>query len=176
MKLVVGLGNPGKEYLRTRHNLGHLTINRLASRLNVELKRNRTFKSEIGRYTANPALLAKPLTFINLSGTAVRKLQSKYDISLSDILVICDDFSLPLGKTRLRMKGSSGGHKGLQSIIDQLKSEDFPRLRLGIGPLPLDCNPKEFVLSEFFSEEKETVKEMISAAGEIVKKFISCRL
>ena len=176
MKLVVGLGNPGKEYLRTRHNLGHLTINTLASKLNVELKRNRALKSEIGRYDRNHALLAKPLTFVNLSGIAVRKLQSKYDMSLSDILVICDDFSLPLGKTRLRMKGSSGGHKGLQSIIDELKAQDFPRLRLGIGPLPLNCDPKEFVLSEFLSEEKETVEEMISEAVEIVKKFISCRL
>jgi peptidyl-tRNA hydrolase, PTH1 family len=172
MKIIIGLGNPGKEYLHTRHNLGYLAIDRLASDLNIELKKNRMFSAETGMYPEGPVLLAKPLTFVNLSGLTARKLMEKHAVPLADLLVICDDFSLPLGKTRLRMKGSSGGHNGLQSVIEQLNTPEFPRLRLGMGPLPELCDPKEFVLGRFLKQEQEAVEKMIEEAASIARKFI----
>ena len=176
MKLLVGLGNPGEEYVHTRHNLGFAVINLLAEHMGIVLKKSRIFKSSTGRNTGSDTILAKPLTFMNLSGQAVNKLITKNEIILSDILVICDDFSIPLGKTRLRMKGSSGGHKGLQSIIEHTGSTEFPRLRMGIGPVPPGMDPSDFVLGRFGRNETETVESMCMDAVNTARRFMECRL
>jgi len=174
MKLIVGLGNPGKQYLYNRHNLGYLFIDRLAEIWNFRLKTNRKLNSGIVHLNkaGNSLILAKPLTFVNDSGISVNKIMKFFSVPLSDILIVYDDFSLPLGVTRLRMKGSSGGHNGINSIIEELKTAEFPRLKLGIGPVPEESIAKEFVLTDFAENEKAIIDKMFSGAITIVEKFI----
>lgn len=174
MKLIVGLGNPGKQYLYNRHNLGYLFIDRLAEIWNFKLKTNRKFSSEIAHLnkSGNNLILAKPLTFVNNSGIAVNKIRKFFSISLSYILIVYDDFSLPIGEIRLRMKGSSGGHNGLNSIIGELGDNEFPRLKLGIGHVPEESTDKEFVLTDFAENEKAMIDKIFSGAITIVEKFI----
>ncbi len=135
MKVVVGLGNPGEQYAKTRHNVGWMTLDRLADRAGWAGRgRTRDASSVVqGRYRGLDLVLAKPLTYMNDSGVAVRKLIARERAPLHEVLVVTDDFSLPFGKMRFREGGSHGGHNGLRSIIDELHTEAFPRLRIGIG-------------------------------------------
>ncbi|MFN3967001.1 MAG: aminoacyl-tRNA hydrolase [Endomicrobiia bacterium] len=170
LMLVVGIGNPGENYKFTRHNIGFRVLDRFAKKLSVEFKYSKELNSEIIK--KGNFVLIKPHTFVNLSGIATSSAVSKYSISIQNLLVVCDDFSLLLGKLKLKLKGSSGGHKGLESIIKELGTEEFPRLRLGIGPVPEGVDPKEFVLSKFESSEEKIVEEMIEKAVQSIEKII----
>ncbi len=165
MILFLGLGNPGKRYQKSRHNLGFCVLHSLAKRLKVDIKTKR-YKSFMGRGRIGKKriVLAQPLTFMNNSGVAAASLVRGLKISLKNLVVVCDDIDLPVGKIRIRKKGSSGGHKGLESIIQYLKSNEFPRLRLGIGKPPQEMDPKEYVLKNFTKEENLLVKKAIDKA------------
>ncbi len=169
-RFLVGLGNPGKEYSETRHNLGFMTVEKLSSRLSIRLRPGKgdyligKGKAE-GRESVADIHLVKPLTFVNSSGVAVIDLIERYDLDSSDVLIICDDANLPLGKIRLRQSGSDGGHKGLQSIIYHLQTEQFSRLRIGIGR-PGDPELTDFVLGEFSSDELELAREAVGRASD----------
>jgi len=134
MKLVVGLGNPGRGYANNRHNLGFMCVNHFARMHNIWFdKKQGKARIGSGKIADNEVVIARPQTYMNQSGEAVSQLVKKFKIGLDDLLVIHDDLDLPLGKLRLRPGGSSGGHKGIESIITKLGSQDFPRLRVGIG-------------------------------------------
>ena len=172
MKLIVGLGNPGREYQGARHNVGFVVVDILARRHGIHVKARRS-KSLVGEgvIAGEKVVLAKPLTFMNLSGEAVGALVRRYRIDPSDIIVIADDVNLPLGRLRIRAGGSSGGHKGLRSIIHSLGMEDFPRIRVGIG------SPKgemvDFVLSRFHKSERGVVDEAVNRAADAVEAILS---
>ena len=167
MILFLGLGNPGRRYQKTRHNLGFHVLNSLAKRLKINVKTKR-YKSLMGRGRIGKEgiILAQPLTFMNNSGVAAASLVKGLKVPLKNLIVVCDDIDLPIGRIRIRRKGGSGGHKGLESIIQNLKSNEFPRLRLGIGRPPQGMDPKEYVLQDFTREENLLVKEAIDRAGE----------
>ncbi len=172
---MVGLGNPGAGYEFTRHNIGFLVIDLLLSRWN---KRLRPGKGEYllarGGYAGEDVLLVKPLTYMNRSGSAVRDVLEREGLPPEKLLVVCDDFALPLGTLRLRSRGSDGGHNGLASIIVELQTEEFPRLRCGIQQEAMP--PKEamadFVLSTFERAEEETVRTMIDRAADAVQEMV----
>lgn len=165
MKIIVGLGNPGKKYAGTRHNLGFDVVASLAEKLGVA-RFQAKFDAEIGeaRHGEEKVLLVRPLTYMNLSGRSVRPLVDFYQQPLSEILVICDDLSLPTGKVRLRGQGSAGGQKGLQNICELLGSNEVPRLRIGIGTTPPHWDTSDYVLSRFNSDELKTVTESVAIA------------
>lgn len=167
MILFLGLGNPGKSHQKTRHNLGFRVLDSLAKRLKVGLKEKR-YKSLMGRgkIGRERIVLVQPLTFMNNSGIAAASLARNLNIPLKNLVVVCDDIDLPIGRIRVRKKGGSGGHKGLESIIQRLKSNEFPRLRLGIGRPPRGMDPKKYVLQDFTKEENLLVKKAIDKAGE----------
>lgn len=170
--LVAGLGNPGPRYRNTRHNLGFLAVEALAgprARWREEKNRRATRTTLAGR----DVLVVEPLTFMNLSGDALRPLMDAEALPPSRILVVCDDIALPLGQLRLRPSGSDGGHNGLASVIERLETLAFPRLRMGVGPVPPRVDAAEFVLAEFFPEEEEPVRDMVSRAKECVAAWIT---
>ncbi|MCS6816922.1 MAG: aminoacyl-tRNA hydrolase [Blastocatellia bacterium] len=166
MKLIVGLGNPGHAYARTRHNLGFRVVDRLAEILGASIERQEAH-ALIGAAQAEGVslLLAKPQTYMNRSGHAVGELVRRYEIPLEDLLVVLDDLDLPLGTIRIRRKGSAGGHRGLLSVIEALTSTAFPRLRLGIRPHAPIADTVAFVLSPFEPDEEPIVEAMIERAA-----------
>jgi peptidyl-tRNA hydrolase, PTH1 family len=182
MKLIVGLGNPGSIYAGNRHNIGYRCLNHLAKLYSIETKR-RQCHSQIGTGKIGDVkvLLAKPMTFVNQSGEAVVCLVRRYDIPLNDLIVIYDDLDLPLGKIRLRLGGSAGGHKGIKSIISTLGSKDFPRIKVGIGrPTKEDgtaINDEDaiinYVLSDFTPKEDDIIKSSISQAAKAVLSILT---
>ncbi|MFZ5801343.1 MAG: aminoacyl-tRNA hydrolase [Candidatus Omnitrophota bacterium] len=151
MKLLVGLGNPGKSYQKTRHNFGFLVVSSLAKKYGLVFKRSLFFKSRLarGNIAGKAALLALPQTFMNNSGIAVAGLMKRLRLKPHDLLVVCDDVNLRLGSLRIRASGSDGGHNGLSSIIAALGTREFPRLRLGVGPAGKPEGLASFVLTEF---------------------------
>jgi peptidyl-tRNA hydrolase, PTH1 family len=168
VKLIVGLGNPGIEYQFTPHNLGFLAIDRIADDSGVEL-RNRQCHALTGRAVvgSETVLLAKPETFMNLSGTAVRELVAKHEVRPEqDLIVIYDELDLPLGRIRIRQRGSSAGHNGMKSIIGELGSQEFPRIRLGIAPVTK-------ILKPFRKAQLEQVNGVLDIAAEAVKVILS---
>lgn len=172
--IVVGLGNPGEEYRNTRHNAGFLTIDALADQLGVHIDRMKfhalTAEANIGDARV---LLLKPMTYMNESGVAVGEAASFYKIPSDHILVISDDISLSPGKLRLRKKGSAGGQKGLKSIIEHLGTEDFPRLRMGVGAKPHpDFDLADWVLSNFTKSEFELLNGAIQCACDGVRRIL----
>lgn len=175
LNLIVGLGNPGLKYARTRHNAGFWVIDELAGRYNLQLKEVKR-QSYFGKKILNQKeiILAKPLTFMNRSGVAVSGLLRYFSLKPEQLLVIYDDLDLPVGRIRLRPAGGSGGHKGLASIIAWLQTEHFPRLRLGIGrDRPAQSfEASDYVLSPFSSEEKRCIEEMIVTASDAVEVFL----
>jgi PTH1 family peptidyl-tRNA hydrolase len=180
MKLIVGLGNPGKTYAHNRHNVGFQCLYYLARLHSIRFDRRQCrAKVGIGEVSGEKLLLAKPGTFVNLSGKSVAGLVQKHKIPLSDLLVIYDDLDLPLGKIRLRQGGSSGGHKGMNSIISALGSEDFPRIRVGIGrPQAEKQSMSEdaivnYVLSDFSPEEEPAIKSVITTVSEAIDCFLT---
>lgn len=172
MKLIVGLGNPGPRYAENRHNIGYQCVERLVQRHGLAPGKM-MFKAMVtsGHIAGVKTVLARPLTFMNLSGQAVRPLLRWYRVELADLLVIYDDLDLPLGKVRLRQQGGSGGHKGMRSIIEQLGTEAFPRLRVGIGR-PVHGEPPDHVLSNFTLDESIVVDRALDQAVAAVETFI----
>ena len=168
--LIVGLGNPGKNYEFTRHNAGFLTLDHIASELDTEINnlKNNALVADVV-INNHRCLLVKPQTFMNNSGTAVRDIAKFYKIPPEKIIVIFDDISLPCGKLRIRRKGTDGGHNGIKSIIYHLKSDQFPRIKIGVGAKP---NPEydlaDWVLSKFGKDDTEQLKVAITKATEVL--------
>lgn len=168
--LIVGLGNPGKNYEFTRHNAGFLTLDHIASELDTEITtlKNNALVSDVV-INDHRCLLVKPQTFMNNSGTAVRDIAKFYKILPEKIIVIFDDISLPCGKLRIRRKGTDGGHNGIKSIIYHLNSDQFPRIKIGVGAKP---NPEydlaDWVLSKFGKDDTEQLKSAITKATEVL--------
>jgi len=175
MKLVVGLGNPGKKYESTRHNIGFDVIRDLAQRHAAGPGRNK-FDGLLQECSiqGQRTLLLMPLTYMNLSGRSVRQTVDFYKLQLDELMLVCDDFNLDLGALRIRSGGSAGGQKGLADTIQQLSSDDFPRLRVGIGPVPERWDAVDFVLGKFAGEQAELAKQQIRRAGDAVETWISC--
>jgi PTH1 family peptidyl-tRNA hydrolase len=173
LKLIVGLGNPGRSYAAHRHNVGFRCLDHLARVHGLSFVRDRA-KAYVasGRIAALRVLLAKPRTYMNLSGQAVSRLARFYKIASQDILVIYDDLDLPLGVIRLRPEGGSGGHKGVKSIIESLGTQAFPRLRIGIGRPP-DEDAVEYVLSNFTPDEEIAIENACERAVAAVECFLT---
>ena len=179
-KLIVGLGNPGRKYAHNRHNVGFQCLDRLAQAHGLSFTQRRAKASlALGKIADVRVVLARPLTYMNLSGQAVRPLVSFHKLSLEDILVIYDDLDLPLGTTRLRPEGGSGGHKGMRSIIEALGSQAFPRLRVGIGRPPGN-DAVSYVLSDFTADEQITLESVyervVAAAGLFLREGIEAAM
>ncbi len=176
MRVIVGLGNPGKEYDRTPHNLGFAVIETLAARCSIKLKGSKTLPAKIGEGSVadKPIILLKPVTYMNLSGEAVRPLLESGSFKAEDFLVVCDDINLPVGKLRLRQSGSAGGHKGLQSIIDALNTIHIARLRLGVKPPDEEIEDwVKYVLSPIPEQFRVVIDEIILLAVEVIE-FALC--
>jgi len=176
MKLIVGLGNPGRNYTQTRHNIGFLVIKSITGRRGVRFRRDSGISSLSAKVKigSREVLLAMPTTFMNLSGRAVAGLVRKYKTSPQDLLVVCDDLNLDFARMRLRPGGSSGGHKGLESIIDSLESNDFPRLRIGIGrPGRPAADVSEYVLTPFGRRQKEELRAILKTASDCCRMWVS---
>ena len=172
--LLVFLGNPGPRYAFTRHNVGFLTCDVLADQLGVKVERLRfhalTGQAEIG---GEKVLLMKPQTMMNLSGDAVAPAAKFYKVPAERVIVVSDEVSLPVGQLRIRKKGSAGGHNGLKSIISRLGSDQFPRIRVGVGSPPHpDYDMADWVLGTFQNEDAETIKDAVKAAAEACVSYI----
>lgn len=169
VKLIVGLGNPGSRYEGTRHNIGFEVVQRLAERHRIPLRR-REFSSLVGtgRIEGQDVLLALPMTYMNLSGEAVCAIARKYRLAPADIIVIVDDAALPPGKLRLRLKGSAGGHNGLVSIEDHLGTQEYARIRIGVGPAPTP-DLASHVLSPFAPSERPVMDAAVDLAADAVE-------
>ncbi len=174
MFLIAGLGNPGQEYQKTRHNVGFMVLDKLSSTEGFSFEENHSFKAHTAKVNLHgqSVLLLKPQTYMNLSGQAVVAAANFYKIPPQNILVICDDLSLELGTLRLRQKGSSGGQKGLENIITLLGTDNCMRLRLGIGPRPEFIDAKDFVLGKFAKGQEEVLNSAVSKACETLEKLL----
>ncbi len=177
MKLIVGLGNPGRSYVHNRHNAGFICLNYFARMQGIRFdKKQSRARTGLGEVAGNEVVVAKPQTYMNLSGQSVSRLVKKFDINLDNLLVVHDDLDLPLGKIRIRQGGGSGGHKGVNSIITELGSCDFLRIRVGIGRPTTSEGSTEvseddiiaYVLSDFTAEEKQTITKVIPGVSEAI--------
>ena len=172
--MIIGLGNPGREHRSNRHNVGFMIIDNLSQKLGAKISRVqlRSLVTSIN-LGEKRIILAKPQTFMNLSGSAVRSLVRYYKVPLEYVLIVHDDLDLPLGTIRIRPGGASAGHKGLGSIIDELHTETVPRLRVGIGRPPGRMDGADYVLEDFSSEEKKSISPVLERATEGIMTFIS---
>jgi PTH1 family peptidyl-tRNA hydrolase len=172
MKLIVGLGNIGRKYENTRHNVGFNVIDLVAKRNGGQSPKEKFDGSTVDvTIGSERALLLWPQTLMNRSGQSVQAAMAFYQLPLTDLLVICDDFNLPLGALRFRSKGSAGGQNGLGDIIKRLSSEEFSRLRVGIGPVPESWDPADFVLGKFGPSDRTIIEETINRAAEAVEHW-----
>ena len=171
MKLIVGLGNPGTEYERTRHNVGWMVLDAFAAKFRIDVSRHeKNALTGTGRVAGGSILLARPLTYMNLSGDAVRLLANAYLEDPADLIVVFDDIDLPLGRLRIRESGSAGTHNGMRSIVEALGTEQFPRLRVGIGSA--DGGPlRDYVLDEFSAAERPAIDRAIGRAVDALVLF-----
>jgi PTH1 family peptidyl-tRNA hydrolase len=171
MRVVVGLGNPGKKYAGTRHNVGFAVIDALAQSPRAERFRER-FQAEVAELNEDSGkiLLVKPLTYMNLSGRAVRQLLDFYQVPVEDLLVVCDDINLPLGKLRFRARGTHGGHNGLRDIQNHLGTTEYHRLRIGVGA-PEEDDAVDHVLGRFRSSEQPAIEDAVSRAVQAVARW-----
>ncbi len=170
--VIVGLGNPGQQYERTRHNVGFMVVEALAregSGTWSTEKLSRTCRIRIGD---TPVLLVEPLTFMNSSGKAVQSMLTAHQLSPQDLLIVFDDLNLPFGRIRIRERGSAGGHHGLESIIDLLQTDEIVRMRMGIGEDQMPAERSGFVLSDFPTEKQTDLNEMITKAGNAVRSIL----
>ena len=170
MHLVVGLGNPGRRYRGTRHNVGWEVVDRLARRFGIQLEEEAEALVGRGTIAGCPVLLAKPQTYMNESGRAVRALVRRYGLAPQDLLIVYDDVDLPVGAIRIRPRGSAGGHHGMASVIEALGTQEIPRVRIGIGRPPGDT--AEYVLSRFSPEERPVVEEAVERAADAVETIL----
>jgi len=171
--LIVGLGNPGREYRKSRHNVGFMLLDRLAERLGCAFSRveSRALVAK-GDYLENRLILVKPQTYMNLSGQAASSLLRFYKVPLENLLVIYDEVDLPLGILRLRPGGGSAGHKGMQSLIEKLGTQEFPRLRIGINRPPGRKEAADYVLQDFSKDEAQLMPEILDRAVDAVLTFV----
>lgn len=175
MKLIVGLGNPGDSYSRTRHNLGFLVLDHLAKRhkIAIDIKKKKSLIGKM-RFNNEKIIILKPQTFINLSGEAVLYMASFLRIKPQDIIVVCDDANLKFGEVSVKKYGSSGGHNGIKSLIKFLKADDFPRVRIGIGKPENPQMPLEaYVLGSFSKEEIKRLIPTIDTACDLIEKILT---
>lgn len=172
LKLLVGLGNPGPAYHNTRHNVGFEVLETLARRAGSPGRRQR-FQGEVAQATVRgtPVLLLWPLTWMNLSGSSVLATRDFYKIPDSDMIVVCDDFNLPLDTIRLRPAGSAGGQNGLADVLSRLGTPTIPRLRLGVGPLPAGWKTADYVLGKFSRQDRERVEVMVERAADAAEEW-----
>jgi PTH1 family peptidyl-tRNA hydrolase len=172
--ILVGLGNPGVRYESTRHNMGFLVVDAIAAKRGFEWKRGAANYHRCEFESASlRVILVKPQTYMNLSGGALLELRESRPFEPKDLLVVVDDIALPLGALRLRKQGSDGGHNGLGSIIEELGTTRFPRLRLGVGPVPPDTDPADFVLAPIPSDETEVVQRVVRVAVRCVQTVLT---
>lgn len=173
MKAVIGLGNPGRDYKWTRHNVGYEVVNKLAYDNNIDINREKfravTGEGHIG---FEKVIFIEPITYMNLSGESVREFVSFYKLEPEDIIVVCDDINLPVGSVRIRQKGSDGGQKGLRNIIYQLGYDNFTRVRVGVGEKPPKWDLANYVLSKFTDEEHDGIIKGITDAGDAITMII----
>lgn len=175
MYLIVGLGNPGRDYVGTRHNIGFEAVDALCSKFDISMNKEK-FRAIMGegRIGGEKVVVAKPQTFMNLSGESVREMRDWYKLEPEEILVIYDDISLPTGKLRIREKGSAGGHNGIKNIIYQLQTDIFPRIKIGVGqPQHPDFDCKDYVLGHFSKEETEILIQTVIRTTEAVETLIA---
>lgn len=168
MKLVVGLGNPGRKYKDTKHNIGFMCLDKYAQDNSGTFKKDNKFRGE--SLKLGNLVLLKPHTFMNLSGESIRLIMDYYNIDVEDVLIIYDDLSLPLGKLRLREKGSPGGHNGIKSIISNLGTQEFQRVRIGIDSNPL-IDAKDYVLGKFSKNQFKDLEESFKRTSEVINEF-----
>ena len=173
MWLVVGLGNPGDEYAATRHNAGFMLVERQARAWGVEL-RGRLFKARtaLARRGGEEVLLAQPKTFMNRSGIAVREAMAGRDVPPERLVVVYDDLDIPTGEIRVRKKGRPGTHKGMISVVNEIRTGEFPRVRIGIGPLPAGRDAADFVLEPFRRDERPLLEDSLGQAGEALEMIL----
>lgn len=173
-RLVVGLGNPGSEYAGTRHNAGFWVVDRLAADLGVSVRR-KSFSALLGdgAHGGQKVYLLKPQTYMNRSGESVAAAARYFGLEPGEVLVVCDDLDLPLGRLRIRPKGGAGGHRGLTSIIQQLGTSDFPRLRIGIGRPDDKSEVVDYVLGGLSAAEQETLSEAVERAAAAVNLWLA---
>lgn len=174
MKLITTLGNPGTQYSRTRHNMGFMIADAIAERYNFQFKLESKFNAEIAKINIDgqTVIFCKPMTYMNLSGQAVRAVMNYYKLSNEDLFIVYDDISLDLGKVRLRAKGSDGGHNGIKSVILETKSDKFDRLKVGVGPQPQFMKSESFVLAAFSKEQDELLNASIKFASDAVLCYL----
>jgi len=172
--LIAGLGNPGPKYTANRHNIGFRCLERLAAAHDLAFdRRQKRARVALGTIQGRRVVLAKPQTFMNESGRAVAPLVHFYKVPLERLLVVYDDLDLPLGTIRLRPEGGSGGHKGMRSIIEHLGSQEFPRLRIGIGRPPGHMDPAAYVLQDFSTEEETLLDEVLERAVAAIETWLT---
>ena len=173
MRIIIGLGNPGKDYEKTRHNAGFRVIDLLCEKYEIQTTRMK-FHSMIGegRIAGEKVLLVKPTTYMNNSGQAVREIVSYYQLEPKDIVVFSDDIDIPFGTLRIKRKGSAGGHNGLKSVIYHLQSDEFPRIKLGVGKKREGEDLADFVLGRFSQNEQEVMDTLIEMATESLEVLI----
>lgn len=172
--LLVGLGNPGREYKDTRHNFGFMLIDRIAVRLNARGMKVQSHAIVMSTtYEERKLILAKPQTFMNLSGQSVQGLAHFYKVPFTNMLVLSDDLDIPFGTIRIRASGGPGGQRGMASIIEKLGTKDFPRLRLGIGRPPGRMDPAAYVLQSFSRDETQTLSEVLDRGADAVLAFVT---
>lgn len=166
MYIIVGLGNPTREYAGTRHNIGFDVITKIAEDNNIKLdfKKHKAICGK-GYIEGEKVILAQPQTYMNLSGESVRELMDFYKISEEELIIIYDDISLDVGQLRIRTKGSAGGHNGIKSIINHLGGQDFPRIKVGVGDKPKGWDLADYVLGHFKGEEQDLIREAITKAS-----------
>ena len=173
MKLIIGLGNPGNKYENTRHNAGFMAIDSFAKKYNASFSLDTKLQGMISsiNIAGNKAILLKPMTYMNLSGESVYKVMNYYKIDVEDIMVICDDLDSRLGRVRLRAKGSAGGHNGIKNIIENIKTSEFKRVRVGISK-DKDRNVIDYVLGKFNEEDKVIIDERIEIISCLIEDFV----
>lgn len=174
-RLIVGLGNPDRRYTATRHNVGFLVVDAIAARCRASFAKDGRARSLVAqvRIRGRKATLAKPQTYMNASGAAVKALSSRHALAARDILIVVDDIYLPLGALRLRASGGAGGHNGMQDITDRLGTDEFPRLRLGIGSGFGRGRQSDYVLSPFADEEKPLAERIVERAADAARVFVT---
>ena len=173
MKIISGLGNPGPEYGNTRHNVGWMAVDAFAKKFRIDIdKHEKNAMTGTGRAAGGSVMVAKPLTYMNLSGDAVKSLVNAYAESLDDLIVVYDDIDLPLGKLRIRQSGSAGTHNGMRSIVSSLGGEKFARLRIGIGGVDSSGRLRDYVLGEFTPDERPAVQKAIERSVDALLLFV----
>lgn len=174
MYIIVGLGNPTREYQATRHNVGWDVITRISDdyKIPLDFKKHKAICGK-GYIEGEKVVIAQPITYMNLSGESVRELMDFYKVSPEEIIIIYDDISLEVGQLRIRKKGSAGGHNGIKSIISHLGTDEFPRIKVGVGDKPKDWDLADYVLSRFLPEEQQAIREALKDSSDACRAIIS---